>query len=83
MAAAVAIRSAVETTCVVEGSTRLSVYVMDCGLSAEDRRMIRESVPVQDDVTLVFINLPSNSLTKKMGEGGHDRGLTGSKSSLP
>ncbi|KAJ6585017.1 nucleotide-diphospho-sugar transferase [Mycena capillaripes] len=67
MGAAVAIRSAVEKTCTVEDPTRLSVYVVDCGLSADDKRMIRESVPVQDNVTLVFIDLPRNSLTEKMG----------------
>ncbi|KAJ7505294.1 glycosyltransferase family 8 protein [Mycena galericulata] len=67
MAAAVAIRSAVETTCTMEDSYRMSIYVLDCGLSDDDRRMIRETIPAQGDVTLIFINLPDNGLTKKLG----------------
>ncbi|KAJ7675793.1 glycosyltransferase family 8 protein [Mycena polygramma] len=67
MAAAVAIRSAVEKTCTEEDPTRFSVYVLDCGLSDDDKRMIRESIPAQDEVTIMFIDLPRNSLTERMG----------------
>ncbi|KAJ7761498.1 glycosyltransferase family 8 protein [Mycena maculata] len=67
MGAAVAIRSAVETTCTVEDPSRLSIYVLDCGLDDDEKRMIQESIPGQGDVTLVFLTLPDNSLAKKLG----------------
>ncbi|KAJ6559164.1 glycosyltransferase family 8 protein [Mycena vulgaris] len=70
IAAAVAIRSAVEMTCGADsraGSRRLSVYVVDCGLSASEKTMIKNSVPTREDVTLVFVALPAHSLTHKMG----------------
>ncbi|KAJ7175892.1 glycosyltransferase family 8 protein [Mycena filopes] len=67
MGAAVAVRSAVETTRIGKDSTRMSIYVLDCGLTADDRTMISKSVPTHDGVTLVFIDLPHDSLTKKNG----------------
>ncbi|KAJ7459890.1 glycosyltransferase family 8 protein [Mycena latifolia] len=67
MAAAVAIRSAVEATCEVDATTRMSIYVIDLGLSAAEKTMIKESVPSREDVTLVFISLPENSLAQRKG----------------
>ncbi|KAJ7672739.1 nucleotide-diphospho-sugar transferase [Mycena rosella] len=67
MAAAVTIRSAVETSCGVDDGTRLSVYVVDCGLSAAEKKRIEESIPARENVTLVFVALPKDSLTVKMG----------------
>ncbi|KAJ6630266.1 nucleotide-diphospho-sugar transferase, partial [Mycena sp. CBHHK59/15] len=66
MAAAVAIRSAVDAS-TNEGPTRLSIYVVDCGLSADDKRRIEESVPARGNITLVFVELPENGLTHKFG----------------
>ncbi|KAJ7107295.1 nucleotide-diphospho-sugar transferase [Mycena crocata] len=67
MAATVAIRSAVEATCMANERIRMSIYILDCGLSVDDKRMMRDSVPVLEDLTLIFIDLPESSLTKKMG----------------
>ncbi|KAJ7784528.1 glycosyltransferase family 8 protein [Mycena metata] len=67
MGAAVAIRSATEQTCTAEASIRMSIYVLDCGLTTADKAMISASVPAEEDVTLVFIDLPGDSLTKKSG----------------
>lgn len=62
MAAAVALRSVVEH---VQG--RITLYIVDCGLRAEDKRKIEASLPMHSNITLLFIPLPSNSLTSNMG----------------
>ncbi|KAG6374428.1 glycosyltransferase family 8 protein [Boletus reticuloceps] len=62
MAAAVTLRSVTEH---VQG--RITLYIVDCGLLAEDKNKIEASLPTRSDVTLVFVALPPNSLTSTMG----------------
>lgn len=62
MAAAVTLRSVVEH---VQG--RVTLYIVDCGLLAEDKGRIEASLPMRSDVTLLFIALPPNPLTFDMG----------------
>lgn len=62
MAAAVTLRSVVEH---VRG--RITLYIIDCGLLAEDKRKIEASLPLRSNITLLFIALPPNSLTSSMG----------------
>ncbi|KDQ11350.1 glycosyltransferase family 8 protein, partial [Botryobasidium botryosum FD-172 SS1] len=57
MPTAVAVRSAVDAT----EDRRMSFYIIDCGLSEDDKKMIRESVPASTRVTLQFIELPDGS----------------------
>ena len=62
MAAAVAIHTAVKHT-----PTRISIYIVDCGLSQRDRERIKESIPERQDVTLNFLELPEESLVDNLG----------------
>ncbi|KIJ60373.1 glycosyltransferase family 8 protein [Hydnomerulius pinastri MD-312] len=62
MPAAVTLRSIVETT-----KGRISLYIVDCGLSKEDRGKIRASLPLRHDATIVFVDLPPSSLAGEMG----------------
>ncbi|KAH0833001.1 glycosyltransferase family 8 protein [Lanmaoa asiatica] len=62
MAAAVTLRSIVEH---VQG--RITLYIVDCGLLAEEKKKIEVSLPIRADITLLFIALPPNSLTSDMG----------------
>ncbi|KII96013.1 glycosyltransferase family 8 protein [Plicaturopsis crispa FD-325 SS-3] len=62
MPAAVAIRSAVQHT-----QQRMNIYVVDAGLSSKDREMIKASVPLRDNLTLMFLELPDGSLAKELG----------------
>ncbi|KAF9232962.1 glycosyltransferase family 8 protein [Melanogaster broomeanus] len=62
MPAAVTLHSIVEKT-----QGRITLYVVDCGLSEEDKKKIETSLPIRQDVTLLFVELPQNSLTHKMG----------------
>lgn len=62
MPAAVAIRSAVEQT-----PGRITVYIVDCGISEVDKAKIAQSVPDRSDVTLKFLDLPKNSLATDFG----------------
>lgn len=62
MAASVAIQSAVEST-----AGRISIYVVDCGLTEDDKNRIRLSTISRDDVTLVFLAVPDNSLAAELG----------------
>ena len=62
VAAAVTLRSVMEHT-----QGRITLYVVDCGLLAEDTRKIVASLPMRANVTLLFIALPPNSLTSSMG----------------
>ena len=62
MAAAVTLRSVVEH---VQG--RITFYIVDCGLLAEDKSKIEASLPMRSNITLLFIALPPNSLTSDMG----------------
>ncbi|KAK7054333.1 hypothetical protein VNI00_003527 [Paramarasmius palmivorus] len=60
--AAVTMRSIVETT-----PGRITFYVVDCGLSPDDKERLCESIPVRDDVTTVFIPIPQNGLSRELG----------------
>ena len=62
MAAAATLRSVVEQT-----QGRITLYIVDCGLLAEDKRKIAASLPMRSNVTLLFVALPPNSLTSKIG----------------
>jgi lipopolysaccharide biosynthesis glycosyltransferase len=47
---------------------RITVYVLDCGLSEEGRRAIVNAVPSgKEDATLTFLDLPATSLAKQKG----------------
>ena len=46
---------------------RVSIYVLDCGLSEEGRQAIAKTTATREDVTLTFLDLPPDSLTKKNG----------------
>ncbi|KAJ3512024.1 hypothetical protein NLJ89_g3762 [Agrocybe chaxingu] len=60
--AAVTIRSIADTT-----TGRVSIYVVDCGLSEEDKAKLAGAGGDCNDLTIVFVQLPEDSLTKKMG----------------
>jgi len=62
MPAAVTIRSAVEKT-----AGCITIYVVDCGLRIEDKEKIKNSLPERHDVTLMFLDLPAESLATKLG----------------
>ncbi|KAG1730865.1 nucleotide-diphospho-sugar transferase [Suillus paluster] len=62
MPAAVTIRSAVEKT-----AGRITIYVVDCGLHVEDKEKIETSLPERHDVTLIFLDLPAESLAAELG----------------
>ncbi|KAF9223799.1 glycosyltransferase family 8 protein [Gyrodon lividus] len=62
MPAAVTLRSIVEKT-----QKRITLFVIDCGLSGEDKKKIETSLPIRQDVTLLFVELPPNPLASKMG----------------
>lgn len=62
MAAGVAIRSAVTHT-----PGRISIYVVDCGLTPVDREKIQASLPAESRITIVFIELPPTALALKQG----------------
>jgi len=47
---------------------RITIYVLDCGLSEEGKRAIVKAVPSgKEGVTLTFLDLPADSLTKEKG----------------
>jgi lipopolysaccharide biosynthesis glycosyltransferase/predicted O-methyltransferase YrrM len=47
---------------------RITIYVLDCGLSEETKRAIIDVVPSgKEDVTLTFVDLPADSLAKEKG----------------
>ncbi|TDL23560.1 glycosyltransferase family 8 protein [Rickenella mellea] len=60
--AAVAMRSAAAKTL-----GRLSFYVVDCGLSQQDRDWMKQSIPDRRNITLNFLPLPPESLTGMEG----------------
>ncbi|KAG1802209.1 uncharacterized protein HD556DRAFT_1533648 [Suillus plorans] len=62
MAAAVTIRSAIEKT-----TGRMTIYIVDCDICAEDKEKIKSSLPKRHDVTLVFLDLPTGSLAAELG----------------
>ena len=62
MPAAVAIRSILEQT-----PSRITIYIVDYGLSQSDREMIRDSIPLHDHSTLLFLSPPTVGLAAQMG----------------
>ena len=46
---------------------RISIYVLDCGLSEEGRQAIVKTIATREDVTLTFLDLPPDSLAKEKG----------------
>lgn len=62
IAAAVAIRTAVEHT-----PGRISIYVVDCGLTEDEKGTLRQCLPRPYDVTLSFLPLPENSISRELG----------------
>lgn len=62
MPAAVTIRSALENT-----PGRITVYIIDCGLSEEDKDKLKSSIPKDSDTTLMFLRLPDDSVAANMG----------------
>ena len=62
MPAAVTLRSITEN---VQGY--VTIYVVDCGLVAEDKRKIETSLPPRPDITVLFIDLPPNAIASKLG----------------
>ena len=46
---------------------RVSIYVLDCGLSEEGRQAIVKTTATHKDVTLTFLDLPPDSLAKEKG----------------
>jgi lipopolysaccharide biosynthesis glycosyltransferase/predicted O-methyltransferase YrrM len=48
---------------------RITIYVFDCGLSEEDRRVIVNAIPSgkEDTTTLTFLDLPEDNLAKEKG----------------
>ncbi|KAF5361465.1 hypothetical protein D9758_006182 [Tetrapyrgos nigripes] len=60
--AAVTMRSAVDNT-----SGRLTFYIVDCGLTDEDKEQLERSVTIRDDVTMKFLPLPEKALARELG----------------
>jgi hypothetical protein len=48
---------------------RITIYILDCGLSEEDRRAIVKAIPSgkEDLTTLTFVDLPEDNLAKEKG----------------
>lgn len=62
MPATIAIRSILEHT-----SSRITIYIVDYGLSNCDRETIKDSLPLNNDSRLVFLSSPSTGLAAEMG----------------
>lgn len=62
MPGAVTLRSVAEH---VRG--RVTVYIVDCGLRAEDKAKVEASLLIRSDITLLFVNLPPDSVASKLG----------------
>jgi predicted O-methyltransferase YrrM len=47
---------------------RITIYILDCGLSEESKRAIVNAVPSdKEDATLAFLDLPADSIAKEKG----------------
>ncbi|KAH8993592.1 glycosyltransferase family 8 protein [Lactarius hatsudake] len=46
---------------------RVSIYVLDCGLSEEGKQAIVKTIATREDVTLTFLELPPDSLAREKG----------------
>ncbi|KAF5348569.1 hypothetical protein D9756_009658 [Leucocoprinus leucothites] len=62
MPAAVAVKTAVQHT-----PGRISIYIVDCGLTEDDKRELRHCIPGSRDVTLSFLPLPEDSISRELG----------------
>ncbi|KAL0949075.1 hypothetical protein HGRIS_009170 [Hohenbuehelia grisea] len=62
LAAAVAIKTALVCT-----PGRVTVYVIDGGLTSEEKEKLRMSVNFDEEKTLVFVDLPGESLSRDLG----------------
>lgn len=62
MPAAVTLRSIAEN---VQG--HITLYIVDCGIDAEDKQKITTSLPIRPDITVRFIDLPPNAIASKLG----------------
>ncbi|PCH41546.1 glycosyltransferase family 8 protein [Wolfiporia cocos MD-104 SS10] len=62
MATAVALCSAV-----VHTGGRITVYIVDLGMTSEDQARIRASIPHSADVTILFLPLPKNEFASDKG----------------
>ncbi|KAG8795995.1 hypothetical protein FRC12_006831 [Ceratobasidium sp. 428] len=63
MPTAVAISTALKHT-----PGRITIYVLDCGLTDSDRARIQTTLPKgRSEVTLVFLELPANNLAMELG----------------
>jgi len=62
MPAAVTIRSAIENT-----PSRITVYVIDCGLLETEKENLKSSIPKDRDAMLHFIGLSEDSLAVELG----------------
>ena len=60
--AAVTIRSATDTT-----RGRITFYVVDCGLKQDDKDGLERACEGNSDATMVFLELPSDSLANEQG----------------
>ncbi|KAG8888582.1 hypothetical protein FRB98_007346 [Tulasnella sp. 332] len=46
---------------------RITIYIVDCGLSDGDKQKLRYSIRDRTDVTVVFLALPKDSLSESLG----------------
>ncbi|KAJ3562201.1 hypothetical protein NP233_g9727 [Leucocoprinus birnbaumii] len=62
MPAAVAIQTVVQHT-----RGRISIYIIDCGLTEDDKETLNRCLPRSSDVTLSFLCLPDDSIASELG----------------
>ncbi|KAA1474437.1 nucleotide-diphospho-sugar transferase [Dentipellis sp. KUC8613] len=62
MPAAVSIRSLLENT-----RSKVTVYVVDCGLAESDRTQIQDSIPHREDTSLIFLDVPAELASSATG----------------
>ncbi|KDR73219.1 hypothetical protein GALMADRAFT_228328 [Galerina marginata CBS 339.88] len=60
--ATVTIQSLLENT-----PGRMTIYVVDCGLLPEDKHRLGQAVDAHDEASLVFLQLPEDSLAAQLG----------------
>jgi lipopolysaccharide biosynthesis glycosyltransferase/predicted O-methyltransferase YrrM len=62
MPTAVALTSAILAT-----EQRMSFYIVDCGLTADDKERLKSALPCSDRVTITFVELPEGSMGRRDG----------------
>ncbi|KAG9014684.1 hypothetical protein FRB94_010531 [Tulasnella sp. JGI-2019a] len=60
--AAVAIESLLQSN-----AGRITIYIVDCGLSEDDKKKLQHSIRARPDTTIVFRSLPEDSLATSLG----------------